>query len=68
MILTVCPRCASEQEARPKFESCHACGYFGVMYLREGSIREQEESLAELAKRTPNELPASDGRRVQHAL
>ena len=64
MILTVCPHCASEQEARPKYEPCANCGYFGVMYLRE-----QEESLAEIShERTNNEFPPSEGRRVRHPL
>lgn len=62
MILTVCPRCASEQEARPKYESCHACGYFGVMFMREGTLREQQEALAETSlERTNHERTVTTG-------
>lgn len=58
VFVTTCPRCAAEQEARPHYEPCHHCGYFGVMFLRT-----QEESLAPLM-RTPDELTAPTGRGV----
>lgn len=59
IFVTTCPRCAAEQEAHPKYESCHACGYFGVMFLRT-----QEESLVPLKRTEANELPATVGRDV----
>lgn len=60
IFVTTCPRCAAEQEAHPRYEPCHACGYFGVMFLR----TQEEESLVPLKRTEANELPATDRRDV----